>query len=81
MWSRLKGTLGAVSDAADLNRRIERYAARLSEVAENTINLAVVFVVQNLLLPLVFVWLLLGAARAIMTGPFVPEQLAQFDNE
>lgn len=75
MWSRLKGTVGAVRDAADLDQRIQRYAAMVSDLADNAINLAVVFVVQNLLLPLVFVWLLLGAARSILTGRFIPGQL------
>lgn len=75
MWNRLKDTLSAIGDAADLDRRIQRYAAMLSDLAENVINMAVVFVVQNLLLPVVFVWLLMSAARAIMTGQWLSEQL------
>jgi hypothetical protein len=67
LWGRLTGSLESIRSAADLNGRVQRTAAMLGNLADHVINLAVVFVVQSLLLPLVFVWLLYGTLRAILS--------------
>ena len=65
-WSRITGSLDNIRDAADLNGRIKRYTAMVGDLADNVIKLAVVFVVQSVLMPLVFLWLLVSVSRTVL---------------
>ena len=56
---------GAVS-SVDVQARLERYAAAAESVSENTIRLIVVFVMQTVVFPLLFLVVLWGVLRRIV---------------
>jgi len=66
LWSKITDSFDDIRNAADLNGRIERYSGMVGNLADNVINLVVVFVVQSVLMPLLFLWALFSAARAIL---------------
>lgn len=49
----------------DFEARVERYRQAAAEASEDAVNLIVVFVMQTLLLPLLFLWLLIRLLRAL----------------
>ncbi len=51
-----------------IKERMERYEAAVSNASESAINLIVVFVIQTILLPLFFIWLLFKAIRSLLVG-------------
>lgn len=62
----------AVAEAGgqlDLGRRIDAYAEAASRLTERVIDLIVVFLVETLLLPLAFLWLLQALLRRALAGP------------
>lgn len=52
-------------EQVDFDKRLERYKKAAEEVSENTINLIVVFVLQTILLPLLFLWLIIGLFKRL----------------
>lgn len=59
----------AVYDSAlanvDIDRRLEEYRLAAESISENTIQLIVVFLMQTLVFPLLFVYILLGVIRRL----------------
>ncbi len=55
-------------EQVDFDRRLERYKQAAEEVSENTINLIVVFVLQTIILPLLFLWLIVGLFRRLFNA-------------
>ncbi len=58
---------GAVS-VVDVEARLDRYAAAAESVSENTIRLIVVFVMQTVVFPLLFLYVLWGVLRRVVRG-------------
>ena len=58
---------GAVA-GVDVQARLERYAATAESVSENTIRLIVVFVMQTVVFPLLFLVLLWGVLKRVVRG-------------
>jgi len=58
--------LGRTSDQFRFTDRIERYQALFTRLTENVIELVAVFVLQTILLPLLFLWLLLRIWRQLL---------------
>lgn len=50
----------------DVQGHIERYKAAAAEASEHAINLIVIFVLQTLLLPLLFLWIIIRLFRHLM---------------
>lgn len=59
-----RGAVGVV----DVEARLDRYAATAESVSENTIRLIVVFVMQTVVFPLLFVYVLWGVLRRLARG-------------
>jgi len=47
----------------DISKRVEAYKAAAAELSEYTINLIVVFVLQTILFPLLFLWILVAGIK------------------
>jgi len=62
----LLGWWGRTSDQFRLSERIERYQALFARLTENVVQLVAVFVLQTILLPLLFLWVLLRIGRQIL---------------
>ncbi len=58
-------------DAIDVRARIERVRARISSAIEHIIDLIVVFSLETILIPLVFLWLLIKAFKASAGGTWL----------
>lgn len=56
------------NQGADIGKKIDALKARADGVVEHIIKLAAVFIVQTVVLPLLFLWLMLRLYRAL-TGP------------
>ncbi len=52
----------------DVSSYVERYQAAATDVSEQVVNLIVVFVVQTVLLPLLFLWGVVQVARRLVQG-------------
>lgn len=55
-------------EQVDFDKRLERYSQAAEDVSENTINLIVVFVLQTIILPLLFLWLIVGLFRRVFNS-------------
>jgi len=61
-------------DTLDVGSYVERYQTAAADVSEQVINLIVVFVVQTLLLPLLFLWGVVQLARRLMQVELMPRR-------
>lgn len=58
-----------------INERIKAFREAAEHISEHTINLIVVFTLQTLLIPLVYLWAVLQLLRFLVTAPMpAPEQ-------
>lgn len=64
----LLGWWGRTSDQFRLSERIERYQALFARLTENVVQLVAVFVLQTILLPLLFLWILLRLWRQLLSS-------------
>jgi hypothetical protein len=58
------------TDAMNVERRLDAFRQTAAEVSEHAINLIVVFVLQTIVFPLLFLWLMLQAVKAAIRAPF-----------
>lgn len=65
-----KRAYASAADAMNVERRIESFRQAAAEVSEHVINMIVVFVLQTILFPLLFLWLMLHAIKAAIRAPF-----------
>lgn len=65
LTARLGAMLDRSMDAIDFSDRIDRLQAQVTEASEHIINLIVIFVLQTILLPVAFIWLLVEALKGI----------------
>lgn len=61
-------------DTLDVRSYVERYQAAAADVSEQVVNLMVVFVMQTVLLPLVFLWIVVQVARRVITMDPMPRR-------
>jgi len=64
-WDRMKNFANALRSKLDVHETVERYRQAAADVSEQVINLMVVFLVQTVLLPLLFLWVLVHGLRHI----------------
>jgi len=57
IMDRLKRAYRSASDAVDIDARLDRIKQTASDMSERILDLMVVFIVQSLLFPLIFMWL------------------------
>ena len=53
----------SAADSVNMEARIEAFRRAAENISEHTINLIVIFVIQNLLIPLFYLWLLMQTAK------------------
>jgi hypothetical protein len=62
----LSENIDAAIDSLNINKRIAKLEQSASDVTEHTINLIVVFTLQTILFPILFLWLALKLVRAAL---------------
>ena len=62
---RLSSMLNSSLDAINISDRLERLRDRVSNVSEHIINLIVIFLLQTIILPLVFLWLFIELLKLL----------------
>ena len=67
-----KRAYATAADAMNVERRLESFRQAAAEVSEHVIDLIVVFVLQTILFPLLFLWLMIHAIKAAIRAPFGP---------
>lgn len=67
-----KRAYASAADAMNVERRIDAFRQAAAEVSEHVIDLIVVFVLQTILFPLLFLWLMIHAIKAAIRTPFAP---------
>ncbi len=67
-WSDLRKRAGRVIDVVDLQNRVNRMKARLSGMIENMLKMIAVFLLNTVLLPVGFLWLLVRPFRMVSGG-------------
>jgi hypothetical protein len=58
----------AAAAAVDVSAYVERYQTAAADVSEQIVNLTVVFVVQTIALPLLFLWVVMKAVRRLLNA-------------
>ncbi len=67
LMERLGSILDESLDSMNVKERLENFKDRMSNASEHIINLIVIFILQTILLPLFFVWLIVEALKFIAT--------------
>lgn len=65
MIERARRAYQQVLEQVDVEKRLEEYRAAAEAISENTIRLIVVFLMQTLVFPLIFLFVILGIVRRI----------------
>lgn len=65
-YERLQGDVKGMLNAMDVEKHVASLQAAVQNLSEHIINLLVVFVLQTVLFPLLFLWLVLQAARTFL---------------
>lgn len=60
----------SVADGVQLEARIDAFKRSVEQVSEHAIQLIVVFLLQTILFPLLFLWLLVKALQQVVAVPF-----------
>jgi len=69
-YQRLQGNVKGVLDAVDVQKNVAALQQAVQNLSEHIINLVVVFILQTILFPLLFLWLAMKAARGIFHLPW-----------
>ena len=62
----------STADNIKINARIQAFKQAAEHISEHTINLIVVFVLQTLLIPLIYLWVILQLLKYLFTTPMPP---------
>jgi hypothetical protein len=65
MLDKAKKWLSSASDAIDMESRFQQYTEAAAEATRHTINLIVVFVIQTVIFPLLFLWIVYRFLKAL----------------
>lgn len=65
MLDRLAGMVDDSLETMNVRERLESFQARVSNASEHIINLIVIFVLQTIILPLAFVWILVELTKKL----------------
>jgi hypothetical protein len=68
LMERLESIIDDSLESINVSDRLERLMESNSNASEHIINLIVIFVLQTIILPLLFLWLLVGALKRIVSG-------------
>jgi len=55
-----------------INARIQAFKQAAENISEHTINLIVIFILQTLLIPLLYLWVVLQLLKYVFTAPLPP---------
>ena len=70
MLDRARRAYEAAGNALDVRRRIDALTNAAARLTDQTIDLIVVFTIETLLLPLLFLWVLLAVVRRVLAAAF-----------
>lgn len=70
-YEKFSDNIDAAIESLNINKRIEDLQNEVKDVTENTINLIVVFTLQTILFPLLFLWLAVKLIKAAFTVRFI----------
>lgn len=65
-YERLQGDVKGVLDSMDVEKQVAALQAAVQNLSEHIINLLVVFVLQTILFPVLFLWLAVKAGKAVL---------------
>lgn len=65
-----KRAYASAADAVNVERRIEAFKLAAADISEHAINLIVVFILQTILFPLLFLWIMVQALKAVIRAQF-----------
>lgn len=68
-YQRLQGSVKGALDAVDVQKNVAALQQAVQDLSEHIINLVVVFVLQTILFPLLFLWLAVKLAKRIFIYP------------
>lgn len=66
----------STADRIKINARIQAFKQAAENISEHTINLIVIFILQTLLIPLIYLWFVLQLLKYIFTAP-LPQHVNQ----
>ena len=69
-YQRLQGNVKGALDAVDVQKNVAALQQAVQNLSEHIINLVVVFILQTILFPLLFLWLTMKAARRLFYLPW-----------
>jgi len=69
LMERMESIIDDSLESINVSDRLERLMESTSNASEHIINLIVIFVLQTIILPLLFLWLLVEALKRIVSGP------------
>jgi hypothetical protein len=72
MLDRARRAYEAAGNALDVRRRIDALTDAAARLTDQTIDLIVVFTIETLLLPLLFLWVLLAVLRRVLAAALSP---------
>lgn len=79
MIDRARRAYQQAMDKVDIDKRLEEYREAAETISENTIRLVVVFLMQSLVFPLIFLFIMYGVtrriARGLLTGRSDPDKI------
>lgn len=70
-YERLSNSINDAIDSIDVNTRVEQLEKEAEDLTKHIINLIVVFTMQTILFPLIFIWLAMKLIKANFTFRFV----------
>jgi len=69
LLERARDVYRAVKSSIDIDKRLDEYKLAAESISENTLRLIVVFMMQTLVFPLIFLFVLLGLLRRLTRWP------------
>lgn len=64
---KIKQQYQSVVDAMDIDRQLDAMKKTVSEISESTLNMIVVFMLQTIIFPLLFLWLAVKLMKSVFT--------------
>jgi hypothetical protein len=64
----LKDIYQSAADSVDIKAQLEELSQAAAKVSENVIDMIVVFLLQTIIFPILFLWLAIKLVKSIITG-------------
>lgn len=74
--SNISSRYTALSDSLNISKQLDSLSESIEEASRNIINLITIFIVNSVLLPLLFLWLFIGAVKLIFRTKFDDDSIS-----